>query len=184
MIGNSRTISILNNLNLRKFSYYLKSLTLFSKYRLSPSQRGFRKHSFNSSNFVSCFHTVVPSISIKRQIFCVLWCKQRFRHCSPSLTPSQVTNFGPSSDSVNFLHSTWPVDIFLAVFLFLYIHFALHWTAFMQVSCLILPSYVSHLLRNLHFFHLLTGGFEQLLNSRLTSYCSPVADLRYKHPNS
>jgi hypothetical protein len=67
IVSNYRSISILNNFSkIFEFIVY-DHLYNFFKYRLNPSQHGFRKFSSTATSVVTYLNSIIPSVSSQGQ---------------------------------------------------------------------------------------------------------------------
>jgi hypothetical protein len=100
-----RPISILNNFS-KIFEFVYDHLYNFFKYRLNPSQHGFRKFNSTATNLVTYLNSIIPSISSQGQtdsVYCDL--TKAFDIVPHNILLRKLSNFGQSSNYVDWFHS-------------------------------------------------------------------------------
>jgi hypothetical protein len=118
MVRNYRPMSILNNFSkIFEFIIYDHLYCVF-KYRLNPSQHGFRKHNSTTTNLITYLNTVMPSVNTQCQTDSVYFDLSNalilfpiIYSCVNSLTPVFLLVM-----SIGFT-ATWPIDNRVFVFL-------------------------------------------------------------------
>jgi hypothetical protein len=106
IVSNYRHISILNNFSkIFEFVVY-DHLYYFFKYRLNPTQHGFRKFSSTATNLVTYLNSIMPSLSTQGQTDSVyLDLTKAFNIVPYNILLRKLSNFGLFSSYVDWFHS-------------------------------------------------------------------------------
>jgi hypothetical protein len=98
IVSNYRPISILNNFSkIYEFIVY-DHLYNFFRYRLNPSQHGFRKFNSTATNLVTYFNSIIPSVSSQGQTDSVYFdLTKAFDIVPHDILLRKLSNFGLSS---------------------------------------------------------------------------------------
>jgi hypothetical protein len=105
-VSNYRPVYILNNFSeIFEFIVY-DHLHNFFKYRLNPSQHGFRKFNSTATNLVTCLNSIIPSDNTQGQTDSVYFYKSKAFDIVPhNILLRKLSNFGLPSSYVDWFHS-------------------------------------------------------------------------------
>jgi hypothetical protein len=106
IVSNYRPIYIINNFSkISEFIVY-DHLYNFFKYRLHPSQHGFRKFNSTATNLVTYINSIIPSVSTQGQTDSVYFDSTKAFDTVPhNILLRKLSNFGLSSSYVDWFHS-------------------------------------------------------------------------------
>jgi hypothetical protein len=102
IVSNYRPISILNNFpKIFEFIVYDHLYNIF-KYKLNPSQHGFRKFNSTATNLVTYLNSIMPSVSTHRQTDSVYFdLTKAFDIVPHNILLRKLSNFGLFSSYVD-----------------------------------------------------------------------------------